>query len=146
MYSVLNLILITLTNHTTTLELNPKMNFMSFTHPFFLLWNTQEDSLKNVGNQAVLFPIDFHCMVKNIMGTETVSYQHSSNYLLLCSTQQRKGEVMTKLAFFYFFNEIFKLSIQVKLYWCDDHLTLAQYPHEDCDVMWSVKRPQELHQ
>ncbi len=30
----------------------------------FLLWNIKEDILKNVGNQTVLAPIDFHCIVK----------------------------------------------------------------------------------
>ncbi len=39
----------------------------------FILWNIKEDILKNVGNQAVSVPIDFHYMDKNTMDVKRVT-------------------------------------------------------------------------
>ncbi len=38
---------------------------ISFQTGFDFISNTKDDILKNVGNQKQLFPIDFHCMIKN---------------------------------------------------------------------------------
>ncbi len=56
---------------------------------FFLLWNSKEHILKNVGNQAVMVPNDFHMFFKPYDGSQwelkLLGYQHSTKYLLLYS-------------------------------------------------------------
>ncbi len=55
--------------------------------------NTKEDILKKVCNQAVLGTIDFHSRNKNTMevngAPELLCFPHSSEYLPLCSAEQR---------------------------------------------------------
>jgi len=48
---------------------------------FFLLLNTKDDILKNVGNQTV----DFFFFHKEVNGHQLFGYRHSSKYLPLCS-------------------------------------------------------------
>ncbi len=61
---------------------------------YFLLSNIKEDILKNVGKQTVSVPIDFHYMDEEKKNTvvnwklKLFGYQHSSEYLLLCSIKK----------------------------------------------------------
>ncbi len=72
------------------------MKTVSFTHPpnlyeFLLLSTKKEDTLKNVGNQTA---DGSHWLpyVKNVNGyRQLFGYQHSSKYLLLCSTEERNS-------------------------------------------------------
>ncbi len=41
---------------------------------FFLLWNTKEDILKNVGNRTASGPIDFHFCPHKSVGPETICF------------------------------------------------------------------------
>jgi len=54
------------------------MSFQTYIN-FFLLQNTKTDILKNVGNQPVLLPFDFHCFFVHI--TEVNGNKISSKYL-----------------------------------------------------------------
>ncbi len=75
---------------------HPNINTLSsFTHPHvctFLLWNTKEDILKNVGNQTVLGPNDLYfCPYdRNQWHLKPFGYQHSSKYIL-CSMEKSKS-------------------------------------------------------
>ncbi len=55
-----------------------------------LMLNIKEDILKNAGNQTVDGLIDFHSisfLTMDVNGDQQLfDYQHSSEYLLLCST------------------------------------------------------------
>ncbi len=55
----------------------------------FILPNTKEDILKKVCNQAVLGIIDFHSTNKQYYDPELLRLPHSSEYLPLCSAEQR---------------------------------------------------------
>ncbi len=60
----------------------------------FVLLNTKEDILKNVGNRAVLGTIDFHSIfffpTMEVNGApKQPGYKLSSKYLPLCSAEQR---------------------------------------------------------
>ncbi len=59
----------------------------------FVLLNTKEDILKNVGNRAVLGTIDFHSIFFPTMevngAPKQPAYKLSSEDLPLCSTEQR---------------------------------------------------------
>jgi len=50
---------------------------------YFLLSNTKDDILKNVGNQAVLVNIDYHYMDK-----KKHLFFFFSKYVLSCSTEE----------------------------------------------------------
>ncbi len=55
----------------------------------WLLWNTKEGILKNIGNQIYLVPIEIYYMDKKYNASQLESKlfgsQHSSEYLILCS-------------------------------------------------------------
>ncbi len=59
----------------------------------FVPQNTEEDILKKVCTQAVLGIIDFHSRKENTMevkgSPELLCFPHSSEYLPLCSAEQR---------------------------------------------------------
>ncbi len=59
----------------------------------FVLLNTEEDILKNVGNRAVLGTIDFRSIFFPTMEVNDApkqpGYKLSSTYLPLCSAEQR---------------------------------------------------------
>ncbi len=60
---------------------------------YVFVLNTKEDILKKVCNQAVLGTIDFHSRNENSMevngAPELLCFPHSSEYLPLCSAEQR---------------------------------------------------------
>jgi len=63
---------------------------------FFLLLNTKEDIMKNVGNQTVDGPIDFHSIFcpniqANVGRQLSGGYQYSLKHLLLCLTEERNS-------------------------------------------------------
>jgi len=73
---------------------HPKMNIYSpscCSKPVWVSFS-KEDTMKNVGNQTV---VGLHWLISPIMEVCAVhqlfDYQHSSKYLLLCSTDQRNS-------------------------------------------------------
>ncbi len=65
---------------------------------FFLLLNTKEDILRNVGKRTVSVPTDFHYIGKssiNVSGDyQLFVFSHSSKYLLLCSEEERNSTLL----------------------------------------------------
>lgn len=47
---------------------------------YFLLCKQQKILLKNVGSYTVSVPIDFRCMERKSLGTNTVCYEHTLSY------------------------------------------------------------------
>ncbi len=81
---------------------------------FFLLWNTKEEILKNIGNQAVLSPNDLYfCPYNgNQWHLKPLGYQHSSK-CVLCSMQGKQvwdNMRVSKLCFVFIFVKTVTLS------------------------------------
>ncbi len=68
---------------------------MEFKLSFTFDNSKDEDDILNLGNQMFSAPIDFHTMDNKIlfksMGAKQFGYQHSSKYLLSCSTEEKEA-------------------------------------------------------